>query len=105
MGRDGGWPGIELSTGGGGVSAGVDGIIYIVTPVRFESISLLRSATHQMRSHFLRRFFFRIPFIGFHLHLFLRPVPLIFALPLPRPSLHCLPFMFVYDGVPVLCAR
>lgn len=34
-------------------------------------------------SHFLCRFFFRIPFIGFHLHLFLRLAPpfLIFALP------------------------
>lgn len=36
MGRDGDWPGIQLSTG---VNAGADGIIYIVTPKRFEYLS------------------------------------------------------------------
>lgn len=69
MGRDGGWPGIQLSTGWARVQTG---IIYIVTPVRSESLSLsLSFCDTPGASHFLH-FFFHIPFIGFHLHLFLR---------------------------------
>lgn len=83
MGRDGGWPGIQLSDG---VGAGADGIIYIVTPVRALSVSLaLRDASGA--SHFL------VSSFVFHLSAFTctysydQPLLLIFALTL-HPHLH-----------------
>lgn len=111
MARDrGGWPGIQPSTGigaRGGRWGGGGGIARARRRDHLycNSATLSESCPAPGASHFLHRFFFHIPFIGFHLQPFLRVVLLlllllIFALSLPHVLTVCLSCSPATNGGP-----
>lgn len=69
--------------------------LYCNSGARSLNSSLARCASHFL-SIYIYYFFFRIPFIGFHLHLFLYATKRSFSFLLYLFRC-CLPFMFVYE--------